>query len=269
MTQQTTVPADDDFEFDAEDFENDVDVEDVDDEDNDQDDAPDNDDIDDESDIAPAPTKSSRKQLEIKYNGNKEVFDLETQQDQVVELLQKGRNYDHVKTELDSLKNSEETKLIQDLAKEAGYPDVKSFLLKVNQDVEARKIEARVQELTAKGVPKDHAEYTAKLEIQSKQAVPPAKDDGIEPLKQSFQSLLAQYPETANYKSLSEFPPDVITAMNAGDSPLVAYQKHLLNKERVERAKLEHNAKVKDRDIGSMKSTKDEEEDAFLAELLK
>lgn len=263
MTQKTNEPVDVvDVEFDEADFADDVDFED---DADDLTDAPDSDDIDDESDNAPAPAPS-KKQLEIKYNGNKEVFDLETQQDQVVELLQKGRNYDHVKTELESLKNSEETQMLKALAKEAGFENVKEFLQKVNQDIESRKVESRVQELVAQGVPKDIAQHTAKLELNK--PAPPVTDEVAE-VRKSFQELLSQYPETANYKSLSDFPSDVIDALNQGVTPLVAYQKHLLNKERAERERLEHIAKVKNRDIGSLTSTKDEEEDPFLAELLK
>ena len=241
----------------------------------------DNDDDDEDGDegledVDPArsdkqPPKTDSK-LKIKYNGQEEEYDLATQIEEVKTLAQKGRNYDHVKGELDALKGSEELTFLKNLAEEAGFTDVKEYVSTLKKDIQQKQVQTRVKELQADGMTREQAEYTANLEMQARAPKPltPPQADPTADLKTGFETLFKEYPETAKMKSLADFPPEVVKAIEEGATPIVAYQKHLLNESTKKAEKDNHNAKVKQRDIGSLQSGKaDEEEDQFLRELFK
>lgn len=209
--------------------------------------------------------------IKIKYNGVEEEYDPATQQDTIVELLQKGRNYDKVNADKEALANSEEIQFLREQAKEAGFKDTKEYLQKLRADLQQDAITKRAQQLEAEGYNPQHALYTAQLESKAKQGTPRQVDPNeafVQEMSNKFGELLAEYPETKQFKTLNDYPKPVIDMIQQGKTPLVAYQKYLLDTERSKaeiEAQNQANAK---RDIGSLQSGKDDKaEDPFIAGL--
>lgn len=258
MTEKPTVPTiDDGFAFEASDVTVKATEADV------------NDDETEGLETQPTTKPSVDSKLKIKYNGAEEEIDLATQRDEVIALIQKGKNYDHLVKERDDLRNSEEIKFLNELAKEANV-DPKEFIKQVRKDRENLKIQTRKQELMDEGMSEQHALYTAQLELkasampQAEKAEPQA--DGAK----GFLDLLTKYPETGKFKTLDDFPESVAKSIREGENPLVAYQQYLIDQKEADRLKLEQAQKNKERDLGSMKSGKEEEkDDPFISALFK
>lgn len=202
-------------------------------------------------------------QFKIKFNGQEETLTRE----QMVELAQKGRNYDHVFQEKEALKNSEELKVLSQLAKESGYDDTKSYVEAMKQMSVQSKIDKRVAELEASGWDRDQAKYVADLEIKAQTTKPTqnSANDGNKVLEDDFNALLNAYPETRKYTSPDQYPPEFKEMLVNGEKPVVAYSKYLANKADAERKVAEQNAQNKQRDPGSFRSTQnDSGKDNFL-----
>lgn len=195
-------------------------------------------------------------QFKIKYNGQEETLTYE----QMIELAQKGRNYDHVFQEKEALKNSEELKVLSQLAKESGYEDTKSYVEAMRQMSVQSKIDKRVAELEASGWDRDQAKYVADLEMKAQTTQPPqsSANDGNKELEDDFNALLNAYPETRKFTSPDQYPPEFKEMLVNGEKPVVAYSKYLANKADAERRIAEQNAQNKQRDPGSFKSTQND-----------
>lgn len=215
----------------------------------------------------PGATTASEK-LKIKYNGKEEEYDPITQREEIVTLLQKGKNYDHVVSERDSILTGEELTFLKEMAAEAGIKDTKQFVQKLREDYANQKINKRVEELVSEGMPEEHALAFAKLEQQSKasKTMPQAFDEPDPALTSGYKELFEEYPEALQFKKQADFPEEVRTMIDQGKSPLVAYQKYLLAEAQRKAAIENHNLEVKKRDTGSMQSFHaDEADDDFLA----
>ena len=264
MTEKPTErPIDDDFSFEASDVSTKNDAKDT--------------EVDDEHEELDAVNETQKpdakpsveQKLKIKFNGAEEEFDLVSQREEVIALIQKGKNYDHVVGERDLLKNSEELKFIDDMAKEMKV-DRSEFIKQVRKDLENQKIQARKQELMDEGMTEDHAIYTAKLELKANATPPQVAETVNTDGAKAFLDLLTKYPETSKFKTLEEFPESVAKSIKEGELPIVAYQQYLIDQKEADRVKLELAQKNKERDLGSMKSGKDEEkEDPFISALFK
>lgn len=213
--------------------------------------------------------KPAGEKVKIKFMGKEEEIDL-SDRETLVTLLQKGKNYDNVHADLESLKNSEDLNFLKQMAKEAGLPDTKSFIDKVKTDLENQRIQGRAQELMDEGMSEEHAIHTAKLEMQVKAGTPqPTKTAEQEaPDSKGFLELLEEYPEVAQFKTLDDYPEPVKEAILAGKPPIVAYQKHLLAEAKKANEIEKINQSAKQRDLGSMKNAKNAEpDDPFLTGL--
>lgn len=202
----------------------------------------------------------------IKYNGKEEEYSTE----ELITLAQKGRNYDHVLKEKDELKNSDEMKMLSNLAKEAGMKDVKSFLDNLQSNLINLKLEERAKKLESEGIPLEHARRMADLEMkaEAKAVAEPEKQEDS-PLVNQFTELFNEFPETKEFKTLEEYPDEVQKMIEEGKSPLVAYTKYITAQKDKEIELAKQNAEAKSRDTGSFKSGKqDTKEDDFLKGLL-
>jgi hypothetical protein len=214
--------------------------------------------------VTPEVTKEEVKPVEpikkkVKYNG-KEV---ELTEEELTTNAQKGMNYDKIKEELDKVKNSDENKMLLELAKEEGFKDGATYLKSLKDSKVQKKVDDRVQELVDEGVPLDHAKKMAQLELSVPQE---AKKDEVEPLTQSFAELFNEYPETAEMKELSDFPDEVQKAIKEGKSPVVAYSKYLAKKAEEAKAIAVQNESARLRDTGSLQTSQPEvPEDDFVS----
>lgn len=202
--------------------------------------------------------------FKIKYNGAEEEYTL----DDLTALAQKGRNYDHVLQERDSAKNSPEMQILAELAKNAGMKDVTTFVKELQKNYLDMKIENRVRQLESEGLPTEHAKRMAELELKAESGKPEQEpqnqtDEGVN----AFSELLSEFPETQEWKSLNDFPPEVRKMIEEGKKPIVAYTKYLAQKAEQEKAIALQNKEAIERDSGSFKSGKTEKPDEFLAGL--
>lgn len=199
----------------------------------------------------------------IKYNGKEEEYAIE----ELITLAQKGRNYDHLLSERDALKNSEEMKALEEIATEAGVKDVKTLLTNLKENLVNMKLDDRAKKLEAEGMTPEHARRMAELELKA-EAKPKveAKPDPIEPIKEQFKELFKEFPETQDWEKVEDFPDEVQKMMAEGKSPLVAYTKYLKNKADEELRIAQQNKDASQRDTGSFKTGKSEEKkDDFLS----
>jgi len=214
--------------------------------------------------------KVSNQKLKIKYNGAEEELDFESQYDDIVSLVQKGKNYDHILSERDSLKNSPELEQLKDIANQVGVKDVSGLVAKLKQDIHEGKVNERVKELVDEELDESHAKRLAELELKvatkevEQPKEPEPQEEELTNQKDMFVELFNEYPELIKLK-YEDYPKDVIELIEQGKPPLVAYQKHLLEQSKQEQAKLQHQSDVKKRNVGSLKSSKAEEKDDFLA----
>lgn len=225
-----------------------------------------------ESASAPQP---STERIKVKYNGSEVEYDTNSQREEIATLIQKGMNYDHVLTERDSLKNSEEMAFLEEMAKKNGFENRKAFIEKVKADAIELEVNHRAEQLKAEGMSEQHALYTARLEQQTKRIEPPkaqvpAQAEPIEKLTQGFKELIDEYPEVRNLKSINDLPPEVLSMIEAGKQPLFAYQKFLLDQTKSEAEKLKQFQNNQQRDLGTLKTGKGENsEDSFLSGLFR
>lgn len=197
--------------------------------------------------------QDNQKQLfKIKYNGKEEALTLE----QMVELAQKGKNYDHVNQEKEALKNSEEMKVLAELAKENGYESTKAFTDAMKQQSLNSKIDKRMADLERQGYDREQAKYVAELELKAQATSQPkaVADNGNKQLEEDFDALLNAYPETKEFTSPEQYPEEFKQMLLNGEKPVVAYSKYLANKADAERKLAEQNAQARQRDTGSFKT---------------
>lgn len=196
-----------------------------------------NDEIDTEEVAPQEPQKFVRK---LKVNG--EEKDYEFTDEELVEKLQKGIHYETLRSERDAIKGS-----LSELAKEEGK-SIDEYLKTLKESKLLSKIETKTKELEAQGIPSELAKKYAELEVKQT-----PKDN---PLEKSFLELYEEFPETKNLKELSDYPPEVIEAIQQGKNPVAAYSKWKVS----EATKVVQTTKVnetnKAKDTGSL-GTKD------------
>lgn len=200
--------------------------------------------------------------IKIKYNGKDEEYNL----DQIKELAQKGRNYDHVFQEKESLKNSEEMKILSEIAKSSGYKDTKEFIKSMKETLDNEEFNKRVEDLENQGYEKEQAKYVAELEREKARATESTKtEEGQDALVNDFSDLLEAYPETRDFKDFDSYPEEFKNMVNDGIKPLVAYSKYLVQKQKLDGEVALKNADAINRDSGSFKTGEsDGKKDPFL-----
>lgn len=199
----------------------------------------------------PTPTETKFK---VKYNGQ----EMELSQDELITNAQKGMNYDHIKSENDSLKKySDSNKLLEELAKEANL-EVNDFVKGLKESKQQEKLNNRIKELTEEGMSEEHAKRMASLELNQPTVVKPIeKVDTNDALVNEFKTLHAEFPETQAFKELTDFPQEVRDLISQGKSPLVAYTKYQVDSIKKQSEIDITNAANKSKDTGSLTSVEE------------
>ena len=175
--------------------------------------------------------------------------------EEAITLAQKGMNYDHLKGDYENLKNSDELKLLNELAAENGLKSGKEYLAQVREKARQEKLAKRIDELETEGVPSEHAKKMAELEMGQPQAKEPSP----------FLELFKKYPETQAWDDLSKFPDEVREAVKNGENPVVAYAEHKARQALAERDQLLAKERAKEQTTGSLTTHATEvEPDPFL-----
>lgn len=191
--------------------------------------------------------KEGNQLFEINYLGNKEQLTLE----QMTELAQKGRDYDHIRQERDKLKgeSGRQLEFLKKLADKAG--------VSVDEQIDLTEAMWLMDEEAAKGNTISEAE--ALLRIQRDRGKAPETEkaetsDAPAGFNEQIDRFLKVYPDVTG----DQIPQEVWdeTRRNGGDL-LVAYQNYRIKTLEAENAKVkqtEQNNKNSKRSTGSLNS---------------
>lgn len=191
-------------------------------------------------------TEEGNQLFTIKYLGNEERLTLE----EITELAQKGRDYDHVREERDSLKSETGRQLafLKDLADRAG--------LSVDEQIDKTRALWLMNEEFDKG--NEISETEALLRVQREKKNSPQKESpeptDEEDYSPQIDRFLAVYPDV----QATDIPQEVWNrARELGGDLLSAYQAYEIQRLKSENAKKrqeDRNTKNKERSTGSRKS---------------
>lgn len=196
------------------------------------------------------PTETAPHKLKLKYNGVEE----EKTEEEVISLAQMGMNYTKIKTKLDELENGE----LLTLAKDEGFKDIPSYVKSLSENTYKQKLEKKTNEYIEQGVPAEHADKLARVDLASK----PKEDD---PVQKSFEELFTEFPEeTKNFKSLSDFPQEVQDMIAQGKTPVIAFSKYVAKQGDEAKRIAKQNEDNANRDTGSLGTSSTTKEDDFL-----
>lgn len=203
--------------------------------------------------------------LTIRYN----KADRKLSRKEAVELAQKGANYDHVKSELDSYRNGPIGKAMKAYADQAGM-SVEKYAEMMAQQAEAAEEKRVIAELQEKypEAPDELLKEYAKMQREGTKAQAQSAEEAKR--QQEWADALAEFPDIKP----DAIPQDVHEAVADGVSPLMALMKHKMAEQAAKIAELtaEKETKKKQQDnrarsIGSAAgvSSGGEAEDDFLA----
>lgn len=196
---------------------------------------------------------------EPKYKVNFLGEEKELPVSELVTLSQKGMNYDHVKSELELLKEkskqySQTYEVIEQLAA-ASNMNVEQYIDLCNKTIEENQISQQVNQGVPKAVAKRLLELEQKETIRSKQE----KQAEIERQKQNmYQELIREYPD------VKQLPEEVVQAITNGERPLEAYRAYENQKLKNELAVLKKSVENKQKSTGSLQGDAPEETNDFL-----
>lgn len=208
--------------------------------------------------------EDAEEMFELTYNGQK----VSMPRSEVITNAQKGLNYDHIKGQLDGIKNSKTQRQLMQLAEEAGMP-----LDQYVDEVFSNRRTRRVQELAdTEGMSLSAAQRLVDAEegLASYRAREQAR--GKEETKNAmYRKFFEKYPDV----KVDDIPPEVWDAMHSGEDITTAftmYENNRLRNEndatRAEIEQLKRNESNKQKAVGSVRGSKAAvAEDAFLSGL--
>lgn len=211
----------------------------------------------------------------LTYKGQTQTYTRE----QLIELAQKGLDYDGLRADRDRLRDNHPALAILDrYAKQSGMTR-DQYLDFCNKQADESEIAPVVAELKAKGTPETVARELALRRLQAtrgqeaqKKAEDQARQTADEKAKKEADQkadflALAKY-ATANKIDLKELPQEVIRAIADGQKPMDAYRDYEIRQLRMENEQLKTNGKNKTKNPGPANdNTPGKTEDALDAAL--
>ena len=205
--------------------------------------------------------------LEVNYLGETKKL---TRQE-AKELAQKGMNYDHVKEQLDAMRNNALYKAAAASAKSAGMTE-EEFAAQLSGQLKDREInkiakERSVDEETARAIYEDGVKANAKLK-QAEQTADDLKgeldelreykrvNEIREEMRRQWKEFTSAHPDI---RTLDDLPQEVSDAVKGGEELETAYNRYELNKLKDQLSRQQAKAKS----AGSARGTADEEEGDF------
>lgn len=231
---------DEDFDLGTDDFDSDENFEDY---------ADQHDEENDESGQKQSPAAQTQAdEIEVVYNGQP----VKVKADEAKTLIQKGLNYD--KALQRAMQNPAQTAVSQ-LAKMSGQKEeeiISSLLNAAQQNA--------VKELTDKGMPPELAQEYLKLKLANEQAqsnVSMAQQQDSE--LEAWGELVREFPK----EDFSNLPDEVVSAVQSGVRPLVAYYRYLGKQQAQQKAQQTQKQQVKQKSPGSVSGRDNDEKDPF------
>lgn len=207
--------------------------------------------------------------VRIKYNGEEKEIPLS----EAVQLAQKGMNYDHVKEELEQYKSGaksaydREIGLLDSFAKRSGLTR-EEYIAHLEQGAASAEVEELVDELQSKypDAPPDMLRRMAELEAKEQQARRALEEqqrerDALDRRTKPWRDLVREFPDV----NVAALPEAVLKAVEAGRTPIEAYQAHLLEEAQKQAKIAEQHGYNKARAVGSVRGDAAEpDRDPFL-----
>lgn len=196
---------------------------------------------------------------ELKYKVNFLGEEKELPVSELVTLSQKGMNYDHVKSELETLreKAGQSEKLLgtaKQLAASSGT-SVEDYLAMIAKTAADNQLRSQIDS----GVPEHIARRL--MELEQHENLRTAEDEK----RRAEQERQAKYDELIKeYPGVHTLPDEVATAVANGARPLEAYRAYELEKLKTELATLKKAEENKQKSTGSLQSESPATPDDFL-----
>lgn len=201
--------------------------------------------------------------LTVKYNGK----DTKVAKDKIPELVQKGMNYDHIKEELEGMRSGNEYKVLKKLADKEGM-STSQYAKFVLDKEDADTLSAAEAEVRKEHPNWSNADIKELAEARAAKKQNLAKAEADSAAEKAWADALKEYPSMTK----DSIPNDVLQAVAAGKTPLIAlkdYEIAQLKAEKDKQAIEEKNKKNKEKSTGSMRGRSDDGGgDAFLKEFL-
>lgn len=226
-----------------------------------------NDDESDEDETEGGETDAADEQeddgLTVKYNGK----ETKVKKDDIPTYVQKGMNYDHVMSELDSMRSGNMYKALKKAADKEGMSveQYAKFVLDKEDADALTEAEAAVRK-EFPNIPNNIIKELAEARAAKKANNAKAEQSSAE--EKAWAEALKEYPDMTR----DSIPEEVLQAVAGGKSPLIALKNYEISQLKAARQKeaIEtKNQKNKEKSTGSMRgSGGDDGRDAFLKEFL-
>lgn len=196
--------------------------------------------------------------LTVKYNGKEQKVG----KDEIPTLVQKGLNYDHIQSELDSMRQGNMYKVLKKAADKEGM-SVEQYAKYVldREDADTLTAEEAAVRKEFPNIPNNIVKELAEARASKKQHN--AKADESSEAEKAWAEALKEYPEMTR----DSIPQEVLEAVAAGKSPLLALKDNEISQLKAAQKKTaieEKNFKNKEKSTGSMNGTRSDGDDMFL-----
>lgn len=204
------------------------------------------------------PDKEQDDGLTVKYNGKEQKVG----KDEIPTLVQKGLNYDHIQSELDSMRQGNMYKVLKKAADKEGMSveQYAKFVLDKEDADTLTEEEAEVRK-EFPNIPNNIVKELAEARASKKQHR--AKADETSEAEKAWAEALKEYPDMTR----DSIPQEVLEAVAAGKSPLLALKDNEISQLKAAQKKTaidEKNQKNKEKSTGSMNGTRSDGDDMFL-----
>lgn len=196
--------------------------------------------------------------LTVKYNGKEQKVG----KDEIPTLVQKGLNYDHIQSELDSMRQGNMYKVLKKAADKEGM-SVEQYAKYVLDKEDADTLSAAEAEVRRENpnLPSNIIKELAEARAAKKQNL--AKAEETSAADKAWAEALKEYPDMTK----DTIPQSVLEAVAAGKSPLLAlkdYEISQLKEAKQKTAVEERNLKNKEKSTGSLNGRRSDGDDQFL-----
>lgn len=196
--------------------------------------------------------------LTVKYNGKEQKVG----KDEIPTLVQKGLNYDHIQSELDSMRQGNMYKVLKKAADKEGM-SVEQYAKYVLDKEDADTLSAAEAEVRRENpnLPNSIIKELAEARAAKKQNLAKAEQGSAE--EKAWAEALKEYPDMTK----DSIPQSVLEAVAAGKSPLLAlkdYEISQLKEAKKKTAVEERNLKNKEKSTGSLNGRSSDGDDQFL-----
>lgn len=196
--------------------------------------------------------------LTVRYNGK----DTKVKKEDIPTFVQKGMNYDHVQSELDSMRNGNMYKALKKAADKEGM-SVEQYAKYVldQEDANALTEEEAAVRKENPNLPNNIIKELAEARAAKKANNAKAETNSAE--EKAWADALKEYPDMTR----DTIPDDVLQAVAGGKSPLIALKDHEISQLKAAQKKAaieEKNKKNKEKSTGSLNGYRSDGDDQFL-----